>query len=463
MLLALFAISPFVQAQSDFFSVWPGHPEAPPRTGPEGSAAALEWTVGLNMRGIAANNRAVALVRMRLPEGERDFIMRQFNDIAGFEPVGEDDFQIRPGITDREISYNWYGESGTEQLTIAVYQGVMSATLTGGEVLYSVSRRDGAPLLQQLDVTRIPPTFEAPTRTKDATASPPKAMRGMLGPTLTKSALDVVDVLILHTPAALAQASIGGDQAVLNSRVAESFLQVESAMATSGMNTVRLRNVISSGNLSVEMPYNEVPGNSCIDPDVNACRWIGHRIWLRTNVQALRNAYGADLVVLLLADQAGLVGVAYPQHFDCGKQEGFESTPGCDVGAAYEPFAVAALSVQYATSFQVFAHETGHQFGMQHQAIGSVVAAYPWSLAKTRSGGQSQTVVGGLSLVRSLQYSNPNVFFIGTTDSSGASNRFNARTGFCLAPAMSGFRTPGQIFPVFWDGFETRLIPADGC
>lgn len=298
--LLLLAFLPQVaDAQSDFFTVWPGHPTAPAIPVPPDTAVMREWNVGLNLRGIAANNRAVSAMRLRLPDGLRTFKMKRFSDISGFEPVGEDDFQIRPGAADREISYTWYGEAGTEQLTVAVYQGVMSATLTGGTALYSVSRRDGAPLLQQLDVRRIPPSLE----TSPSPGAIDSAKLGLmkLAPqslrSLAKSSLDVVDVLVVHTPGALAHPNIGGDIANLNARIAESFLQSASALESSGMNTVRLRNVLSSGNLSVEVPYNEVPGNTCAGASTAICRWTGHRIRLRTSpsVQSLRNTYGADL------------------------------------------------------------------------------------------------------------------------------------------------------------------------
>jgi hypothetical protein len=458
-LLFLMVVSSAASAASDFFTVWPGHENAPEIPGPPETPIDREWMVGLNMRGIAANAAAVAEIAVLLPDGERTFVMRSFSDIAGFEPVGDDDFQIIPGVADEDISYNWYGEADTEQMTIAVYQGVMSATITGGEKVYSVGKREGEPLLQEIDATRIPPSLEYGEQSEGRKSKPWSVP---LMP-FAKSSMDVVDVLVLHTPSALAQASIGGDRSVLNSRVSESFLQVESAMATSGMNTVRMRNVLTSGDLSVEVSYNEVPGNTCAGANADICRWVGHRMWLKANAGTLRNTYGADLVVMLVADQAGVVGVAYVQNLGCGVLTDYENTSGCDVGAAYDGFAFAALSVQYATSFQVFAHETGHQFGMQHQTAAGITPAYSWSFAKTRAGGTSQTVVGGLSLTRNLQYSNPNVFFIGTAEASGDANRFNTRTGACLAPAMSDFRSPGQVFTVFWDGFESPLVPVDGC
>lgn len=124
-------------------------------------------------------------------------------------------------------------------------------------------------------------------------------------------------------------------------------------------------------------------------------------------VAALRDAHGADLVVMVVGDQTGYAGVAYVQNVDCGIVELYENTPGCDVGQAHSPFAFSAVSIRFATSYQVFAHEIGHQFGMQHQSAPGISPAYPWSYAKTYF--SLETVEGGEGRTRSLQYSNPNV------------------------------------------------------
>lgn len=462
-LLLLTLLLPSALLASDFFTIWPDHPAAPGRLGPPESAVEQEWDVRLNMRGIAANSAAVARITVLFADDERTFVMRRFSDIKGFELLGEDDFQISPDARDEDISYNWYGEADGEQMTIAVYEGVMSATITGDKGVYSLIRQHGEPLFQKIDVTRIPnlePIEQGDPEERGKQWSTPLAADA---PT-PKFGINTVDVLVVHTPAALAFA---GSLPDLNSRVAESFLQIQEAMTVSGMDGVRVRNVLSGSNLSTQVAYNEVPGHSC-SPGTNAnlCRWVGHRIWLRTSgtVASLRNTHGADLVVMLVADQTGAAGVAYVQGANCGLLEEYENTPGCGVGAAYEAFAFSVISTTYTTSFQVFAHEVGHQFGMQHQMeIASPTPAYPWSHAKTRSNGVVQTVVGGYGFARSLQYSNPNVPFSGTGEASGATLQFNARTGSCLAAAMSGFRTPGQLFTMYSDGFELRLIPIDGC
>lgn len=119
------------------------------------------------------------------------------------------------------------------------------------------------------------------------------------------------------------------------------------------------------------------------------------------------------------------------------------------------------MNTQQMTSHYVFAHEVGHTFGMEHTATGAT-PSYSWSFAY--QSGSNQTVMGTIgTAVRSLQFSNPNIPFIGSAAASGTASRFNARTAYCLAPAMSGFRTPGQQVRLFWDGFEHKYIPAEGC
>jgi len=459
--LALLLVPGDSSARSDLFRIWPNHPAAPVKPGSDGSAIRREWDVEVNMRGIVANSAATQTIVVRMPEGnDLHFRNRQFSDISGFILDGELDFQIDPDAEDSDISYSWYGTSDSAQMTIAVWRGVMSATITGIASPLNVLQSRSGTRLRELDVTLVPPDLDEGPRDKNGfgvTYASPAAKRAG-----TKAVVAHVNALVVHTPAALA--AFGGDRSALNAQIAEAFVQSDSAMGSSGMESTRLLNILAGqADLSVEVPYNEVPGNTCVGTNTTFCRWVGHRIWLRTDstVAALRNSYSADLVVMIVGDQQGLAGIAYTQRPDCGAFEGYESAPGCTVGVGYEPFAFSVVSHAFMNSFQVFVHETGHQFGMEHQAGGT--PSYTWSFARTRSDNQLQTVMGSQGLSRSLQYSNPNVPFIGSAEASGETLRFNARTGQCLAPVMSGFRTPSQPAFVFWDDFETRLIPITGC
>lgn len=449
-------------AESSLFRIWPNHPDAPERPGPDGSAFRKEWDVVVDLRGIVANSRAVSAIRVTMPDGsDQVFKLKRFDDISGFELVGEFDFQPIPDAPDSAISYTWYGESASAQMTIAVWQGVMSATIGGIHEPLTLQRVDGQMRARALDRSRMPPELELAPIGVDIKSV--KARVNSLGPVPSKAVVADVDALVVHTPAALA--AVGGDPATLNALVAEAFLQLDSAMEVSGMTSTGVRNVLATqANLSIEVPYNEVPGNSCVGSSTTTCRWVGHRIWLRTDssVAALRNTWSADIVVMIVADQA-TAGVAYTQRLNCGFTQDYENTAGCNVGSAYEPFAFAVVSSAYVTAGYTFAHEAGHQFGMEHQ-IGGGTPSYSWSYAKTSTDGIVQSLMGNQpNPFRRLQYSNPNVLFIGSSLPSGDSLRFNARTGECLAPLMSTFRSPSQPGYVFWDDFETRLIPIGGC
>lgn len=451
-------------AASDFFRIWPNHPAAPVRPGPEGSAIRHEWDVEVDMRGIVANSEAMRTILVKMPDGHNlRFDNVSFSDISGFELVGEFDFQVDPDASDSDISYTWYGTSGSAQMTIAVWQGVMSATITGIPSTLSVQQMRSHTRLREFDLSRVPPEVDGDRSNDDKSGTTNKRAAALLPN--TKAVVAHVDTLVVHTPAVLAAlVAMGGDRSTLNAMIAEAFLQSESAMTVSGMTGTRLRNVLSSGDLSEEIPYNEVPGNSCTGGSTLTCRWVGHRIWLRTDpaVATLRNTNAADIVVMLVAD-ADVAGIAYTQRTACGELAGYENTLGCTPGSNYNGFAYSVVSQQFINSFQVFVHETGHQLGMEHQSAPGATPSYSWSFAKTRSDNQVQTVMGGFSMTRSLQYSNPNVAFIGSGESSGDAARFNARTGDCLSPVMSTFRSPGQPAFIFWDDFETRLIPVGGC
>jgi len=418
--------------------------------------------VVVDLRGIVAGSRAVSAIRVKMPDGsDQIFKMKRFDDISGFELVGEFDFQPIPDAPDSEISYNWYGESSSAQMTIAVWQGVMSATIGGIDEPLTLQRVNGRMMARALDRSRMPPELELAPIDMDTKSVKPRIVR--LGPVRNKSVVAHVDALVVHTPAALA--AVGGDPATLNALVAEAFVQSESAMEVSGMTSTRVRNVLASqANLSIEVPYGETPGNNCTGPSTINCRWHGHRIWLRTDsgVSALRNTWGADIVVMIVADQ-GMAGIAYTQRTNCGSTQGYENTPGCEVGSAYESFAFSVVSAPFVTAGYTFAHEIGHQFGMEHQS-GSSSPSYVWSFAMTSADGIVQTTMGNQpNPFRRLQYSNPSVLFIGSSLPSGDSLRFNARTGECLAPVMSTFRSPSQPSFIFWDDFETKLIPIGGC
>ena len=102
------------------------------------------------------------------------------------------------------------------------------------------------------------------------------------------------------------------------------------ALLNSGVGSVSLRQVAptSQSRLLNYDEFNFTPLNSaCTLQPQEACNWVSHRMWLRTNgtaagnqLKLAREEAKADLAVLMLSqpDQFfGISRVAYIQKFDC--------------------------------------------------------------------------------------------------------------------------------------------------
>ncbi len=129
-------------------------------------------------------------------------------------------------------------------------------------------------------------------------------------------------------------------------------------------------------------------------------------------------------------------------------------------GAGFRDRAVQVTRVSCAVGNLSFAHEFGHNMGLEHNpensSATSTTASYPWSFGHYHSG-QYRTVMsysnpcsGGCT--RRQYFSNPDVTYSGLA--TGIDNtRDNARTLGLTSPISAAFRvrTPDVIFV---DGFE---------
>lgn|GEM_PF-7059771 len=454
LLLVLLCIVSFpAAAQTDFFTVSPKDTAHEPLPPSGRHAVVVEHRVEVDIRSIAS---APSVLRVEFADrAEIAFNVSSFSPEHGF--LIDKDFRVYPDpdVPDEKLVYSWFGISDEGSLSFSVYGGRMSATLITKDAHYAVAETDSKIVFRKMNPAEvaIDSVFVSP-RARPATDQ--NILKAPSVEQLGSSSSDVISILVVHTAAALTQA---GSQAQLNAIVSESFNQSNLIISNSGIVSYRFENVASGTNLSTQVNYNEQNNQIC-DPvySIEVCRYIGHRVWLRTDpiVVNLRNANNADLVVMIVAQDQGAVGVAYTQNPDCANYPEFgEVVPGCNPGAAFNNFAYSVVSVDFATSFQVFAHETGHQLGMEHNPQwADLNSSFPWSFGHNVANVNETVMSVSYDVPRSLQYSNPNVNFIGTATASGTASRWNARTGAALAPAVSEFRDPQLIDLLYRSSFE---------
>lgn len=245
-------------------------------------------------------------------------------------------------------------------------------------------------------------------------------------PTSVGRAANTVDVIVVYTPEA--RAGAGGHNGI--KAIAQAAVDaMNSAMVNSLVDTEIV--LIYAG----EVNYND-SNNSSTDLS-----------WLQssTEVEALKNQYGADMTGLLVNNMSGSCGRGYVMR---------------NPGPGFRDYAVQVTKVSCAVGNLSFAHEFGHNMGLEHNpensSATSTTASYPWSFGHYHSGSYrtvmsySSPCTGGCS--RRQYFSNPDVDYNGLP--SGIDNeRDNARTLGLTSPISAAFRVrvPDVIFV---DGFD---------
>jgi len=232
------------------------------------------------------------------------------------------------------------------------------------------------------------------------------------------------DLMVLYTPQA--RDAAGGVAAI------EATAQAAvDAMNLSFINS----NVDAQGNLSYTglVNYNDTGD---ISDDLT---------WVRndSNVAELRTAYGADMISLLV--NTGGCGIGYVMRHP---------------GTGFAEFAFQVTRRNCAVGNLTFAHEFGHNMGLEHNPEDSSVtpegASNPWSFGHYHSGSYrtvmsySAQCTGGCS--RRQYFSNPNVQF-NSLDTGIEGLRDNARTLIQTTAIIADFRAPAND-TLFEDSFE---------
>ena len=156
-------------------------------------------------------------------------------------------------------------------------------------------------------------------------------------------------------------------------------------------------------------------------------------VWIRDDpgVKNLRNDKAADMVSLITA--GNYCGIGYVQR---------------NPGASFEDFAYQVTADDCAVGNLTFAHEHGHNMGMEHDPANGASpanASFVYSYGHFVNGSYRTVMsyphecIGGCTRV--AHFSNPNVMH--NSAATGIANqRDNARTGRFTAPIVADFRTP---------------------
>jgi peptidyl-Asp metalloendopeptidase len=283
---------------------------------------------------------------------------------------------------------SWSSRIENDRLGYALFVGRGQRVLGQIEVDGSVFqvRPVGGPVheIVEIDVGSLPPEAE-PVGAEEAGS--PAASVARVARSVPRDSVDSIRVLVVYTPAAAA---------------ASADIEAEAQLAIDAANTAyensemltRLELVATAPTAYVE--------NGNIHEDLG--HLANQEDGEMDEVHALRNAWLADFVALLIEDSpdycglAALMSVVSPE---------FESSA---FSVTYRPCAVGNLTL---------AHEIGHNMGCHHdRANADSAPAYSWAYGFQDPEGDFRTVMAIVSgcpapCTRVAQFSNPDVLWLG--------------------------------------------------
>ncbi|NLE56732.1 MAG: hypothetical protein GX616_00110 [Planctomycetes bacterium] len=261
------------------------------------------------------------------------------------------------------------------------YGTAMSIHLRDGRIFQVRPAADGTHVISEIETAGSEPDDEGRLQiTADTDIVPAGSTTGYLCDDGS-----IIDIMVVYTPAA--RAMLGGVSQMEN-EILLGISQINVAFAYSGIST-RVRLVHTA-----EVDYVESGDNGAIlDQLKNPADGI------LDEVNAMRNAYGADLVSLWVQDYIA-AGMAFTMR-------------GLNLGFADWAFTVCRIWA--AVPNMTFAHEVGHNLGCYHDhpSAGTRTGLFPYSYGYTEPGGAWQTIMSVAGRPRVPHFSNPDVLYIG--------------------------------------------------
>lgn len=372
------------------------------------------------LRHITVNEEVIrqpaAAIRLNLPEAPDIVVPRlHWEARAGYIAIYNKDDPDRPIIIPdpdaqpQDFSWRWYGRHGNAVIALTVERGVIAGRVWTGARHYAVRpSHEGTKLGEtRSEYWRTHPedtpretAVPAPRWSTPAAASPRRSAAGAAGranvlggwDTSCTAALTpgphVIDVLVLYTAGVLQEYGFSHAYAVAQLR--EKLDDANQALRNSG---------ITSFVYSLRGPEYFTPAfNYDTAFIVDALAELSGVVesddspfcTLNTNNYVLgrRNDQWADIVALARRDQSGqgTCGVTFAQNP--------VSNNGCprEPGPAFERFAYLVFDPECDADRLNFAHELGHQLGMEHDPRNSVALntpgwdpSCPWSFGHRRA------------------------------------------------------------------------------
>ncbi|MDB5105386.1 MAG: peptidyl-Asp metalloendopeptidase [Fibrobacteres bacterium] len=233
----------------------------------------------------------------------------------------------------------------------------------------------------------------------------------------TAAGTSVIDILVVYTAAAVTGA---GGEAAMRTRIDKAVAEANTAFTNSRIDArlslVRAQqiNYAETGNMGTDLGRLQNRTDGYMD-----------------DVHAVRDAYKADLVSLIVENTGGgIAGIGYVMT---------------SVGSGFKSYAFTAIGRAYTGSGNTLAHEVGHNLGCAHdRQNSSSQAAYPYSYGYRFNAGTTQyrTIMAYSPGMSIPYYSNPNVTYLGVPTGipdGQANSADNARTINNTAPIAANF------------------------